>query len=171
AGGRSSVVPEDSPNTSHLPMATGLPAWHFDDLQTGTPQDAREVGQHHDRSLPLGYGAAPVIGTGEIAWRSADHLGRGASVFPSGSRRTRGTAFSLRTRRSLFTLRSLRARLPVFPGRPRFSVLPRLALGATGSAFSVSTITAVGSRLYSVPLLYWNNLDDGLAAHVFNLLL
>src|SRR5690606_7222884 len=104
AGGRSSVVPEDSPNTSHLPMATGLPAWHFDDLQTGTPQDAREVGQHHDRSLPLGYGAAPVIGTGEIAWRSADHLGRGASVFPS------GTTFSLRTRRSLLALRSLRAR-------------------------------------------------------------
>src|SRR5690606_36393244 len=145
AGGRSSVVPEDSPNTSHLPMATGLPAWHFDDLQTGTPQDAREVGQHHDRSLPLGYGAAPVIGTGEIAWRSADHLGRGASVFPS------GTAFSLRTRRSLFTLRSLRARLPVFAGRSRFSVLPRLALGATGTAFSVLTITAGRSRLSSGP--------------------
>src|SRR5690606_23263745 len=137
-------------------MPTGLPAWNFDDLQTGTPQDVREVGQHHVKSLPLGYGAAPVIGTGEIAWRSADHLGRGASVFPSGSRRTSGTAFSLRTRRSLFTLRSLRARLPVFAGRPRFSVL---------------TITAGRSRLSSGPFLSWNHLDNGAAAHVFNLLL
>src|SRR5690606_8968017 len=152
-------------------MPTGLPAWNFDDLQTGTPQDVREVGQHHVKSLPLGYGAAPVIGTGEIAWRSADHLGRGASVFPSGSRRTSGTAFSLRTRRSLFTLRSLRARLPVFAGRSRFSVLPRLSLGATGTAFSVLTITAGRSRLSSGPFLSWNRLDNGVTAHVFNLLL
>src|SRR5690606_6654975 len=83
AGGRSSVVPEDSPNTSHLPMPTGLPAWHFDDLQPGTPQDVREVGQHHVNSLPLGYGATPLPGTTEVARRSADHFGRGQSVFPS----------------------------------------------------------------------------------------
>src|SRR5690606_34279818 len=161
AGGRSSVVPEDSPNTSHLPMPTGLPAWHFDDLQTGTPQDVREVGQHHVNSLPLGYGATPLPGTTEVARRSADHFGRGQSVFPSGSRRTSGTAFSLRTRRSLFTLRSLRAGLPVFAGRSRFSVLPRLALGATGTAFSVLTITARRSRLSSGPFLSWNHLDHG----------
>src|SRR5690606_23046066 len=43
--------------------------------------------------------------------------------------------------------------------------------GATGTAFSVLTITAGRSRLSSGPFLSWNRLDHGVAAHVFNLLL